>query len=258
MRKIAIISDIHANIEALDAVLEDIRQNRKVDAIYCLGDVIGYGPNPIECLDKASDLCDIILMGNHEEAVLTGAFGFNPSAKEAIDWTRKQLKPKWYQGGKAKKRWKVLQSLPLSFTENEWMFVHGSPRDPTMEYILKSDTDDLFGDIPEKMKEVFLQVDRICFIGHTHTPGIITEESKWHDIEKFGYSWDCNDAQKIVCNVGSVGQPRDRDTRACYVTFTGKEIFFHRVPYDYKKTQEKIRSLSLVDNHNADRLEVGT
>lgn len=256
MKKIAIISDIHANLEAMNAVLDDIRQHN-VDHIYCLGDVIGYGPNPVECLDEAFKICDFILLGNHEEAVLTGAFGFNPTAKEAIDWTRSKLKPRFFSFSSAKARWEKLKQFPLMSTEDEFLFVHGSPRDPTMEYILKSDTDDLFGDVPEKIREIFDQIDKVCFVGHTHTPGIITEDSKWYSPQDFDNVWELKNGERIICNIGSVGQPRDKDNRACYITFTQHEIFYHRISYDFKKVQEKIRKIPQLDNRNADRLEFG-
>lgn len=256
-KKRAIISDIHGNLEALKAVMDDIK-TRNVEGIYCLGDVIGYGPNPVECLEEIYKTCEFILLGNHEEAVLTGAFGFHPAAKEAVDWTRRQLKPRALSLSGTRRRWELLKNLPLAYTEDQCFFVHGSPRDPTMEYILKSDTDDLFGEVPEKIREIFEQVDHICFVGHTHTPGIITHDSKWYNPQDFDNLWACKEGEKIVCNIGSVGQPRDKDNRACYVTFTNQEIFFHRVPYDFRKTQEKIRKIPQLDSRNADRLELGT
>lgn len=255
-KRLALISDIHGNLEGFNAVLEDISRHN-VDMIYCLGDVIGYGPNPVECLDKAIQHSEFILMGNHEEAVLTGAFGFNPTAKEAIDWTRSQLKPSWLSFKKTKKRWEVLKNLSLSYSEDDYLFTHGSPRDPTMEYILKSDTEDLFGEVPEKIRQIFSQFKKICFVGHTHTPGIITKDSKWYSIEDFDGVWECKDNEPVVCNVGSVGQPRDKDNRSCYVVFDGKEICFHRIPYDFRKTQEKILKIKQLDNRNAERLELG-
>lgn len=255
MPKLAIISDIHANLEAMNAVLEDIK-TREVDAIYCLGDVIGYGPNPIECLDLAFKHCKIIILGNHEEGVIKGAYGVHMAAKEAINWTRTQLKPRWCSLSKVRNRWNRLKKLPATFKEGDFLFVHGSPRDPTYEYMLPNDTEDLFDKIPEKIRENFSLVDRYCFIGHSHKPGIITEESKWYNPSDFDSVWELT-AKKIICNVGSVGQPRDKDSRACYVTVTDKEICYHRIPYDIKKTQEKIHNIMGLDNMLAERLEFG-
>ncbi len=257
MKKIAIISDIHSNIEALTVVLDDIKQ-RNIDTIYCLGDVIGYGPNPVECLEKALQVCSIILMGNHEEAVLSAALAFNPAAKQAVDWTRTKLKPNFLSASRKRNRWEILRNLPLCYSENDYLFVHASPLDPTMDYILKADTEDVFGDIPDKIREIFNQIDKVCFVGHTHMPGIITEKSEWYSPEDFNCVWDRKKGNRIICNVGSVGQPRDRDNRACYVTYDENEISYHRLAYDFRKTQEKINKISQLDNRNATRLEFGS
>ena len=259
MKKIAIISDIHANYEALTVVLDDIKQ-KNVDAIYCLGDVIGYGPSPIECLQKTVEICSFILLGNHEEAVLAGAFGFNPSAKQAIDWTRSKVKPKFYHLNftKRKRYWEGLMQLPLCYTEERNLFVHASPLDPTMDYILKSDTEDVFGEIPEKITQIFEQIDNLCFVGHTHMPGIITEKSEWYSPEEFDLIWEYGSNDKLICNVGSVGQPRDKNRDSCYVILEEKRICYHRVPYDYEKTQEKIYKIPQLDNRNARRLGRGS
>ncbi|MBI4616591.1 MAG: metallophosphoesterase family protein [Planctomycetes bacterium] len=257
----AIISDIHANIEAFREVLAHI-DSQGIGPIVCLGDVVGYGPDPTECMALAQKLMDqgrleVILMGNHEEAVLFGAFGFHPAAKEAIDWTRAQLKPKWFHLGGKKARWEVLRSMPLTYNDNGTLFVHGSPRDPTMEYILRSDTEDLFGEVPEKIQQIFDLVDSVCFVGHTHDPGIITQESKFHRPTEFGMRFETEPGKKYIVNVGSVGQPRDKNPNACYVTHDERAIQYHRIPYDVKKTAEKIRRIPQLDNRNADRLEQG-
>jgi predicted phosphodiesterase len=260
MKKIAIISDIHANLEALTMVLDDIKQ-KQVDAIYCLGDVIGYGPDPVKCLDLVSQECDFILLGNHEEAVLSGAFGFNSAAKKAIDWTRKTLQPHsiaLFNKKATISRWKLLQNLPVCYTEEGYLFVHASPRDPTMDYILKTDTEDVFGEVPEKIREIFEQFDKICFVGHTHTPGIITEESRWFSPNEFGNVWEYKNNERLICNVGSVGQPRDRDERACYVICTPETITYFRVAYDYETTRKKIHDIKDLDERNGNRLQFGT
>jgi predicted phosphodiesterase len=255
MENFAVVSDIHANWEAMTAVFNDI-EARGISTIYCLGDVIGYGANPIECLNKAFQKCKIILLGNHEEGVLKGAFGVNAAAKDAIDWTRSQLIPNFFSLPSQKKRWNRLLNFPTTHKEGEFFFAHGSPRDPTYEYLLPDDTQDPFDSIPEKIKENFKLVDKVCFVGHTHKPGIITEDSKWFDIEDFNYIWECKG--KIICNVGSVGQPRDKDNRSCYVTVHSDKIFFHRIPYDWKTTQKKIDQVDKLDKILANRLETGT
>ena len=257
----AIISDIHANIEAFVRVMDHI-DGQGIEKIFCLGDVIGYGPNPVECLDLALRLIEegrleFVLMGNHEEAVLSGPFGFNPVAKEAVDWTREQLKPGWSSFGKSKRRWEMLKDLPLTYCEDGILYAHGSPRDPTMEYILQSDTEDLFGEVPEKISQIFSLFERICFVGHTHDPGVITEDSQFLRPMDFGRIFTVANGRRYIVNVGSVGQPRDRDNRCCYTTFDGVTIIFHRLEYDFGQTVEKIRRIPELDNRNAERLELG-
>ena len=135
---LAFISDIHSNMPALEAVLADIARLGSVERILCLGDVIGYGPRPIEALELVAERCKLILMGNHEHAVLHGAFGFHAAAKRAVDWTRLQLQ----EVGPATRRkalWQLLEDLPVRHEIGDLLLVHGSPRDPVMEYVLESD-----------------------------------------------------------------------------------------------------------------------
>ena len=150
--------------------------------------------------------------------------------------------------------------MALTYNEDGILYVHGSPRDPTMEYILRSDTEDLFGDVPEKIFQIFSLLDSLCFVGHTHDPGIITEDSRFLRPADFEMRFQCEEGAKYVVNVGSVGQPRDRDSRACYVTFdrTARTIEYHRVEYDWKKTAERIRRIPQLDDRNAERLEQGS
>lgn len=252
----AVVSDIHANFDALKVVYQDI-EDKGIRKIICLGDIIGYGPDPVQCIDVARNF-DVNLRGNHEEAVINGAFGFNPIAKEAIDWTRNQLKPSWHSLAPKRARWEIIKDLPLNYKEGNLYFVHGSPRDPTMEYILKSDTEDLFGEIPQKIKEIFSMITWVCFVGHTHTPGIITEESRFYAPVEFNGSFDLEEGHKYIINVGSVGQPRDGDNRACYVIVDGPLVSYQRLEYDFMRTASKIRNISQLDDRNADRLQYGT
>src|SRR5262249_21261442 len=148
---------------------------RGAKRIFCLGDVVGYGPNPAECLDRARAF-DVNLMGNHEEAVLKGAYGFNPIARAAIEWTREQLRPRWHSPREKRDRWEFMKSFRLRHQEGDALFVHGSPRDPTTEYILKTDVEDCFGEPPAKIREIFSLVPGPCFVGHSHSPGVISED----------------------------------------------------------------------------------
>ena len=128
---VAIISDLHSNLEALTAVLKDI-EGQGIKSVWCLGDLVGYGPNPLEVVDLALEW-DVALMGNHDEAVLREPFGFNPIARAAVTWTRAQLKPGLLSSAIKKRRWKFHSDLKLTHAVEGVYLVHGSPRDPSME-----------------------------------------------------------------------------------------------------------------------------
>ncbi len=229
----AIVSDIHGNEVALQAVFADI-EAQKVDEIVCLGDVIGYGPKPRQCLSSALDY-KLTLLGNHEEAVLFGAVGFNEKAKKAIDWTREELLAGAAAGGpeqaaQDRRLWDFIGSLRKSEQEGDIAYVHGSPRDPTREYVFSQDRFD-----QHKMNEIFASFDgRACFLGHTHIPGVFEEDYSFRTPRDMGEVYTL-DKKKALVNVGSVGQPRDGDPRACYVIFDFETVRYRRVEYDLDK-----------------------
>ena len=132
--KRAIISDIHGNFEALTAVLGRIG-DICVDEVICLGDIIGYGPDPLKCLDTVIERCQMTILGNHDQAAIFDPDGFNPVAMKAIYWTRQQLENDESDLEQADRRWDFLGELPRRHDEGEYLFVHGSPRDPTNEYV---------------------------------------------------------------------------------------------------------------------------
>ena len=127
--KRALISDVHANLEALTAVLADIR-SQNISEIYCLGDIVGYGPNPCECLDEVIRLAQVTILGNHDQATLFDPDGFNPVALQAVYWTREQLESANGSPSQINRRWDFLGELPRTHDEGEFLFVHGSPREP--------------------------------------------------------------------------------------------------------------------------------
>jgi diadenosine tetraphosphatase ApaH/serine/threonine PP2A family protein phosphatase len=233
----AIISDIHANWEALQAVLQDAARHGARD-VYCLGDLVGYGPNPRECLDLLQFLeFRVVLQGNHDQAVIGQTRGFNPHAEETLRWTKHELRTPLPDDESVERRRRFLCQLPFSYEEDDFLFVHGSPRDPLYEYIFPTDATDA-----RKMGQIFVQVPRYCFVGHTHLPGIFTPDLHFYSMEELDGTWRLSDG-KMICNVGSVGQPRDNDWRACYVLIDGDTIRFRRVSYDIIRTVEKIRAV---------------
>lgn len=247
--KRAIISDIHANLEALQAVLDDIRQ-QGIREIYCLGDVIGYGPNPCECLDLVIGRCKLTVLGNHDQAALFDPDGFNPIALQAAYWTRDQLETNRAGTPASNRRWDFLGELPRSYTEGDFLFVHGSPREPTNEYVFPEDVYN-----QRKMAALFERVERYCMQGHTHIPGVFTHR-EFLTPEDLQYEYVLGPEQVMV-NVGSVGQPRDGDPRACYVILDPPRVTFRRVSYPFENTIRKIYSEPDLDNMLGDRLRSG-
>jgi len=245
----AIISDIHSNLEALQAVLADIK-SQNITEVYCLGDVVGYGPNPRECIDLVMD-CKIVLMGNHDQGAMFDPDGFNASAERAIFWTRQQLELASDPRPLREKRWEFLAERPRSHRENGHLYVHGSARNPLNEYVFP---EDIYNQ--RKMERIFALVDRYCFQGHTHVPGIFTENMQFFSPEDVEHTYKL-DGRKTMCNVGSVGQPRDGDWRACYVLFDGERVTFRRVEYDLKITRDKINAIPELENFLGDRLRDG-
>jgi len=245
----AIISDIHGNLEALQAVLADIAQF-DVDAIYCLGDVVGYGPNPRECLDLAMEFA-VVVLGNHDQGAVFDPRNFNGAAERAIHWTRDQLEAPVPSQEQSDRRFEFLTVCPLKHKEEGLLFLHASPRHPLNDYIFQEDVYN-----PTKMERLFSSIDQYCFHGHTHVPGVITEAREFLAPEDLDYTYHL-DGRKAFLNVGSVGQPRDGDWRACYVLLDGDTVYYRRVEYDVPSTMQKIYDTLELDNFLGDRLREG-
>lgn len=273
-KSFAIISDIHSNLEALQAVLADIEQ-RGVSDIVCLGDVVGYGPNPKECLDLVREKCRITLMGNHDHALLFEPTNFNLPAERACFWTRQVLEG---ESDRALRnaRWKFLGELPVRVKELDVLFFHASPRRPMNEYIFP---EDVFTN-PQKVIANFDRLDaRLCFVGHTHQPGVFVDDPYFDPPNELPDSpyYEVEDERAII-NVGSVGQPRDRDHRASYVVVhrspdvlqdgsasivaaalrcSVEQVEFVRVEYDVEATVQKILAEPALDDLLGTRLYEG-
>ncbi|WP_406697563.1 metallophosphoesterase family protein [Singulisphaera sp. Ch08] len=276
----ALISDIHGNLEALEVVLDDIK-SQGITEIFCLGDIIGYGPNPRECIDRVMEHCRVTLLGNHDQGAMFDPDGFNIGAERAIFWTREQLESSSDRENN-ERRWEFLGELPRTFRSDPFLFVHGSPRNPLSEYIFP---EDIYNH--RKMERLFQLVDRYCFQGHTHVPGVFTEGFQFYAPEEIDNEYTMGDG-KLMINVGSVGQPRDGDPRACYVVLddgkpaaangatatadssapapapadpaeaTGPiRVSFRRLAYDFESTIRKIYSISELEPFLGDRLRQG-
>jgi diadenosine tetraphosphatase ApaH/serine/threonine PP2A family protein phosphatase len=255
----AIISDIHSNIEALTTVLADI-EKRGIKKIYCLGDIIGYGPNPKDCLDLVIEKTQACVMGNHDYAILYEPANFNLGAERASFWTRGQLESE-ESAEKRHNRWNYLGTQQMRYTVNTELdgvkatldFVHASPRRPINEYLFP---DDVYT-TPAKITAQFDRVKHICFIGHTHLPGVFLDDPDFYSPDELDYTYPIVPEERAIINVGSVGQPRDKDNRSCYCYVEENSVHFVRLEYDFKTTQKKIYDIPELDNFEADRLSEG-
>ena len=247
---LAIISDIHANLEALEAVLAQI-DKRGITQIFCLGDVLGYGPDPRECLDLIIERCEITLCGNHDQAVMYEPYNFNVGAERANYWTRQLLEDD-SDKVRRNRRWAFLGRLPVQHVANGALYVHGSPRRPVNEYLFP---EDIYTN-PHKILANFERMEqKLCFVGHTHVPGVFVDEPYFDppdelpDARRYSLARD-----RAIINVGSVGQPRDHDTRASFVVLTAEAVEFVRVEYDIEKTVRKIHDIPELDDFLGSRL----
>lgn len=240
--KIALISDVHSNLEALEAVLRDI-EKEGVEKIHFLGDAVGYGSDPNKCISLISKHCDIKLLGNHDYAALglVSMDGFNKVAKTSVEWTQTKLK---------KKSIEKLADFELNSTFLDYSLVHASPENPeNWDYILVSDQ-------AAEQFDHFTQ--SVCFVGHSHIPTVYIEESDGTVSSRLSNILELNQDLRYIINIGSVGQPRDNDPRACYlkVDTESSKIEYRRVEYNIDKTQAKMRKAMFPD-FLVERLAVG-
>jgi predicted phosphodiesterase len=232
--RFAFISDIHANLEALEAVLTDINK-KGADEIICLGDVVGYGANPNECTETVAKCCKSVLLGNHD-AVATDLLTtqhFNVHAKIAIEWTTQAL---------TSENRSFLAALPISKTTDLLTMAHSTPYEPGMWYYITS--------LEEAAFNFQFFGTKICLVGHTHIPMIIVldgEEIYVHPEKQVSYTE--REDRRLLINIGSVGQPRDRNPDSSYgILDTEEKVFaLHRIPYDISKAQAKMKKIKMPD-----------
>jgi len=251
----AIISDMHANATALRAVLADI-DSRGVERIVCLGDIVGYGAEPLACVDLVRQRCAWSLMGNHDFAVLYEPTNFNHMAAAAAYWTREQFDAEPDEALRTE-RYNFLGRLRVRVVDPDMpprgpvLAVHGSPRRPINEYVFDKDA----RDAPDKIAAIFERVEAACIVGHTHVPGVFTDEPDFYPPDEIGpQGFKLREDEKVLINVGSVGQPRDQDPRASYAVLHEDRVEFHRVEYDVAEAANKIKAVAELDDWLGDRL----
>ncbi len=220
--KIAVVSDIHSNLPALERALEYIR-SLHVDALYCLGDIVGYGANPNECVELIRKEALYVVRGNHDQAMFDDGIldTFSKAGRSAAEWTRREL---------SMANQEYLASLPLRLEVGRCTLAHSSPASPdSWEYILSLDA-------AEKQFEAF--TTPICFIGHTHYPMVCGEDLETFDFKK---------GLRFLINVGSVGQPRDHNPQLSfgYLDTNAWEYRNYRLDYDAEQASKAIRSAGL-------------
>ena len=244
---IAFISDIHSNLEALTTVLREIEQ-RGIKRIMCLGDVVGYGPNPRECLDLVMERCEVTLMGNHDFAIFFEPYNFNTAAENAAYWTRMQFETE-PDAERRNRRWRFLGQMPARMSNERFCAFHGSPRRPINEYVFP---DDIYT-APQKMASIFDRIPKLCFVGHTHVPGVFVPDPDFYSPEELGGKYTLG-TERAMVNVGSVGQPRDRNPQASFAILYASYVEFVRVAYDLQTTQQKVKEIEALDNFLGSRL----
>jgi len=228
----AILADIHSNLVAFQAVLRDIESKGGIDEIWCLGDVVGYGPEPHACIDLLRQYKHICVAGNHDWAAIgkLDISDFNPHAAQAILWTRQQL---------AAGDMNYLQDLPQKISRGDFTLVHGSPRYPIWEYLepgwlSMKDIEDNFNRFDTKF----------CLVGHSHRPIVFQQDS----LKRYSVATIPNEirlsfeSERLIINPGGVGQPRDGDPRASYAMYDSEAqmVYHYRVNYDINATQQKM------------------
>lgn len=227
---IAIVSDLHANLEALQVVLEDL-ERQGAERIWCLGDVVGYGADPNPVCDLIARRAEVVIAGNHDWAAVgkMRVGGFNSAAAAAVDWTAEQLDDK-------NREW--LAGLPLLRIEDDVRLVHATPSNPADWQYVISETD--------AAAEFETYQETLCFIGHSHFPSVFETDGS-----RMRYLRDERvpvvTGRRYLVNVGSVGQPRDRDPRAAYLLYDteGRLLIERRLPYDIDGAANKILAAGL-------------
>lgn len=226
----AVISDVHSNLEALTAVLDDIPK-RAVRGIFFLGDSVGYGPDPDKCISLLKDRCQVLLAGNHDWAVIgyTSVDYFNEYARAAVEWTVEHLAKEKFEFLKALKIVKVME-------EDDLFLVHSSPKEPDIWHYVTN--------LYEAYVNFHYFDQKICLVGHSHTPFII-ESPPSGKLKIHRSSVQFSKGSRYIVNVGSIGQPRDGDPRAAYALLTTEGVEITRIEYDFRKTQEKMKKAGL-------------
>jgi len=240
--RIGVFSDVHGNIDALEVVLKAL-QNESIAQAVCMGDLVGYGPDPNPCVDKTLAFADIVVAGNHDHgaARLINTDEFNEAARLAIEWTQSEL---------TENAVKLLTRLPMIMVGPDFTVVHATPDEPEKWIYMST-----YGDIYRSFNAL---TTPLCLVGHSHSPAVFILDDENRITIKQDSKISFDPKKKYIINVGSVGQPRDKDTRTCYgiLDLDKQEFQTKRLPYPVKKVQEKMRKKNLPSSL-IERLSIG-
>ena len=235
--KIGLISDIHSNLEALSAVISRL-EKMNVDRVICLGDIVGYGANPVECIKLVREKCDVVLAGNHDFAVAgnLSISWFNQDALDSVIWTKKNIDDNMSN---------YLSSLPLTYVKEDVVYVHATPHKPEKWSYIVSMEDALY--------EFRYFRGSLAFVGHSHIAGIYCHDGSTHKNEI-----NLERSKRYIINIGSIGQPRDGNPDAAFAVYDDdhKRVNIEREPYDIDSAAQKIYDASLPE-YLASRLSKG-
>jgi diadenosine tetraphosphatase ApaH/serine/threonine PP2A family protein phosphatase len=232
---------VHANLEALSAVVDDATR-RGVEQIVSIGDIVGFGPDPVGCVDLIRERCGIALRGCHDQALLEGASHLPQVTRDGLNWAREAL-------GEERLAW--IESLGIQYEAGGIVFCHASPREPVSEYLFPEDV----RRDQRKLVRAFEKTSKVVFVGHTHIPGVFQENPiRWTAASQLENYFHYKRGDKVIVNVGSVGQPRDGNPQACYLEVNKNEMYWRRIDYDVKQVVAKIQSNSRLTASTAQRL----
>ncbi len=285
LKRVAFISDVHANLEALEAVFRDV-ETQKPDLVVCLGDTINYGPNPRECLSLVDAHADIVLCGNHEkEGADPEPDEMEGDARELLDWTVQQLEG-LHAWERLRDDVKARKEQAAQHRYEGLHFVHASAAKPFAQYVWPGHPQHhlhLNAQLDKYLMEIISAFDAThSFVGHTHAPSVLTTYEH-RELFPIQFEWNRRftflgpraifyvpqgtrrieelSGKKVIINPGSVGQPRDGNPDASWALYDGDSVEFRRVPYDHERTAAKLRALPVSDdtrNYFADRLAEGS
>ena len=224
--KIGIFADVHSNLEALESIFKALDRG-KIDSYVCLGDMVGYGPDPNLCVKKIKDITTHVVIGNHDYAALgrMPIVIFNESARKIVEWTQHTIKPEIIQ---------YLENLPLTIVDDNITYVHATPVDPESWHYIST-----FGHAIQSFEAM---TTSLCFVGHSHAPVAFIQNEEDEILIKNTNNLEIKKKNKYIINVGSVGQPRDGDPRSCCGIFDTDNMKFEllRIEYPIKLVQKKM------------------